>query len=223
MGRPQVIEFHYDQLTQHALIIANLKTVRFHGDAAKDTLQTNSTLHGWKIMAKEMSVRTLCDPDSVIRKHLHDGHRVLELLGAPFCTFLAFNDLQVKTLARITNRQKERMARKSGSAHGRSQSDGSRIVSGITRRNFSEGSHDFPYTPESFQLDKIDLAPSPTPTSRIRARKATGAESAIMSLPLSMPKMRTRPQESRITDQYDESRGGRLGKMIREKPEDLLL
>lgn len=49
-------------------------------------------------MAREMSVRTFCMPDSVIRKHLHDCYRVLELLGAPVVTFLAFQEVQVRAL-----------------------------------------------------------------------------------------------------------------------------
>ena len=55
-----------------------------------------------------MSVRTFCNPDSVIKKHMHDTHKVLEMLGAPLVTFLAFQELQVKALATIRETQKKK-------------------------------------------------------------------------------------------------------------------
>ncbi len=62
-------------------------------------------------MAKEMSVRTFCTPDSVIRKHMHDAHKVLELLGAGLSTFLFLQELQVEALKDIAEAQKKRVER----------------------------------------------------------------------------------------------------------------
>ena len=58
-------------------------------------------------MAKEMSVRTFCAPDSQVRKHMHDAHKILEMLGAPLVTFLAFQELQLKTLAKFNEAAKQ--------------------------------------------------------------------------------------------------------------------
>lgn len=110
-GRPQVIEFQFDQATQRDLILYNLKTFRFHGENADDRVAINSMMYNWKTLAKEMSVRTFCTPDSVVRKHLHDIYRILELLGAPFTTFLAFQDIQVRTLNIMKEEQKRREER----------------------------------------------------------------------------------------------------------------
>lgn len=197
MNRPQVVEFHYDQLTQHNLIMANLDRVKLHGDAATDAIAINSTMRGWKTMAREMSIRTFCSPDSVIRKHLHDAHRVLELIGAPLVTFMAYEDMQLKTLSKINQRQKERLDRRTGSA-GRDASTSSNAIAtaALHRRNASEGSYqqqqhdysDYPIT--ALQMDKISLSPSPTPLSRTKVRKATGAEGAIMSLPTNFERSR---------------------------------
>lgn len=62
----------------------------------------------WKTLAKEMSVRTFCQPDSVVRKHMHDCYKILEMLGAPLLTFLAFQEIQVKTLRVIKEKQEQR-------------------------------------------------------------------------------------------------------------------
>lgn len=59
-------------------------------------------------MAKEMSVRTFCTPDSVIRKQLHDCYKILEMLGAPVVTFLAFQEIQVRALATMREQQGRR-------------------------------------------------------------------------------------------------------------------
>ena len=65
-------------------------------------------MQSWKSLAREMSVRTFCTPDSVIRKQLHDSYKILEMLGAPLVTFLAFQEIQVKALQTMRDEQKKR-------------------------------------------------------------------------------------------------------------------
>ncbi|KAI9821937.1 MAG: hypothetical protein M1827_002519 [Pycnora praestabilis] len=110
-GRPQVIEFQFDQATQRDLILHNLKSFRFYGDNAEKSVALNSMMYNWKAVAKEMAVRTFCTPDSVIKKHMHDIHKILELLGAPLVTFLAFQEIQVRALKVMREEQKKREAR----------------------------------------------------------------------------------------------------------------
>ncbi|KAI9790891.1 MAG: hypothetical protein M1816_004652 [Peltula sp. TS41687] len=107
-GRPQVIEFQFDQGTQRDLILYNLKSFRFHGENAKNLTVINRMMYNWKTLAKEMSIRTFCSPDSVIRRHLHDAYPILELLGAPFASFLLFQDIQLRTLNLIRDEQQRR-------------------------------------------------------------------------------------------------------------------
>jgi hypothetical protein len=111
-NRPQVMEFQFDQATQRDLILYNINTFRFHGEARNNPLVLNSTMYAWKVMAKEMSVRTFCMPDSVIRKHLHDSHKVLEMMGAGLNTFLALQEVQVEALKEIAEEQKKKMERR---------------------------------------------------------------------------------------------------------------
>ncbi|OJD12132.1 hypothetical protein AJ78_07219 [Emergomyces pasteurianus Ep9510] len=108
-NRPQVVQFQFDQLTQRDLVIYNLRTFKFHGECAQNVVALNATLRNWKAVAKEMSIRTFCTPDSVIRKHMHDTHKILEMLGAPLVTFLAFQELQVNTLSLMKREQEKQM------------------------------------------------------------------------------------------------------------------
>ncbi|RJE22020.1 hypothetical protein PHISCL_05645 [Aspergillus sclerotialis] len=98
-NRPQVVEFQFDQATQRQLILSNLSTLSFHGEASANPILLNSNLRDWKSIIKDMGIRTFCFPDSSIRKHLHDIHNILEMLGAPFQTRVAFENLQMSTLS----------------------------------------------------------------------------------------------------------------------------
>lgn len=107
-NRPQVLEFMYDQQTQRDLVLYNLKTFRFYGPHSENVVALNSMLLAWKQLGKDMSVRTFCTPDSVVRKQLHDCHKVLEMLGAPMVTFMAFQRVQLEALRLIKDRQTAR-------------------------------------------------------------------------------------------------------------------
>lgn len=98
-NRPQVVEFQFDQATQRQLILMNIQTLNFNGECSTNPILLHSNLQNWKAIAKEMSVRTFCAPDSAVRKHLHDIQKILDMLGAPLDTFLAFQEIQVRTLA----------------------------------------------------------------------------------------------------------------------------
>jgi len=111
-NRPRVVEFQFDLLTQRELVLDNIKTLKFHGEAGVDPLVLNTTMYAWRTMAKEMAIRTFCAPDNMVRKHMHDSHKVLEMLGAPPVTSLAFQELQLKTLARINETVKRREERR---------------------------------------------------------------------------------------------------------------
>lgn len=104
-NRPQVIEFRFDQATQRDLVECNVKTFRFYGPSAENPVAMHSMLLAWRNLAKEMSVRTFCSPDSMIKKNMHDCYRVLEMLGAPVVTFLAFQEIQIDALKKIHERQ----------------------------------------------------------------------------------------------------------------------
>lgn len=107
-NRPQVLEFMYDQSTQRDLVLANIRTFRFYGPNAENPVSMNAMMLSWRALAKEMGVRTFCTPDSVIKKHMHDCYKILEMLGAPMVTFLAFQEIQVRTLKQMKDKQELR-------------------------------------------------------------------------------------------------------------------
>lgn len=115
-NRPKVVGFLYDQMTQRDLVLYNLTTLKFHGECAENPLVLNATMYSWKLMAKEMSVRTFCNGDSMIRKHMHDTHKILEMMGTPLVTYLAFQELQLKTLAKINEKTRAKEEKRMGSS-----------------------------------------------------------------------------------------------------------
>lgn len=133
-NRPQVVQFQYDQATQRDLILYNLRTLAFNGECARNPVLLNAIMYDWKAVAKEMSVRTFCYPDSVVRKHMHDTHKMLEMLGAPLVTFLAFQELQVNALALMKSEDAKKLS-----------------ISTASGRNGSSGGYWFP---ESHEQDR---------------------------------------------------------------------
>ncbi|KAL1969653.1 hypothetical protein VTN77DRAFT_8206 [Rasamsonia byssochlamydoides] len=122
-NRAQVAEFQFDQATQRELILYNIRTFEFHGECAMNPVALKSTMDNWKSVAKEMNVRTFCYPDSVIRKHMHDTHKILEMLGAPDTTLRIFECLQMKVLGKMTEHRRKNSEgsdqRDGPQAHGR--------------------------------------------------------------------------------------------------------
>lgn len=154
-NRPQVIEFQYDQATQRDLIYYNLTTLKFHGESAESPLVLNATMYSWKTMAKEMSVRTFCAPDSQVRKHMHDTHKILEMLGAPLVTFLAFQELQLKTLTKITEGVK-RMEEKRREERRKEIESGAETQSSKTPRGDVHAQHAGDAKPHVRKISKDD-------------------------------------------------------------------
>ena len=221
---PQVLEYHYDQGTQRELILLNFRTVQFHGQFANDPVALNSTMLSWGTLAKEMSVRTFCSADSAIKKQLHDAQRVLEMLGAPLITCLAFEQLHVKALAMINKRQKERLARQQAEngGHMRNTSNVSKasysqkgpyprrdysVASQYIphhKRNLSEGSYGVIRGAEEETIEdkirRMNVTPAPPP--QMKMRKPAGAGGAVMG-----GSQNSSPSPSRHARAYDGSRG----------------
>ena len=102
-NRPSVVEFQFDQATQQRLISENKRSLRFHGESSTNPVLLSSNLHNWKAIVKEMSIRTFCAPDSVIRKHMHDVYQLLDMLGSPIATLVVFQKLHIRALSWMGN------------------------------------------------------------------------------------------------------------------------
>jgi hypothetical protein len=102
-NRAQVAEFQFDQSTQRHLVEMNFRTFQFPGEYGLQPVILRSTLNNWRAVAREMSVRTFCYPDSVVRKHMHDTYRILEMLEASDETMKSFVEIQVEIISAISN------------------------------------------------------------------------------------------------------------------------
>lgn len=145
-NRPRVLEFIYDMQTQYDLIMANLRTLKLYGEHAEDMIKLNSTLQQWKIMIREWPVKTLCMPDSVIRRWLQDTRRVLELIGASAKAMTCMDNLTISVYQVIRNKEHLR-------SQLRNVSNGSTAT--VHQRSFSDG--------QSFNIFQQGLGPMPLP------------------------------------------------------------
>ncbi|RGP66443.1 hypothetical protein FLONG3_8880 [Fusarium longipes] len=82
-GRPKVIGFRYDLETQLELVNLHIDDFRFYGRRQADATEIGGLLHAMKVNARAMSIRTFCQPDSVIAKQLVDAQSTFKMLGVP--------------------------------------------------------------------------------------------------------------------------------------------
>jgi len=115
-GRPLVVGFRYDIQTQRDLVQMNAATMHFVGVNTFTGAKLHSVLATWRVLAKEISVRTFCQPDGVIRKHLHDAEKVLVLIGAPLTSMVALEEMRNRVLNEFY--QVEKKKREMGALHG---------------------------------------------------------------------------------------------------------
>lgn len=81
-GRPRVIGFRYDLETQLGLIDLHVGQFRFYGMEQVNENAITGLLSAMKANARTIRVRTLCQPDSVIAKHIVDSQALLQLIGS---------------------------------------------------------------------------------------------------------------------------------------------
>ncbi|KAM5348536.1 hypothetical protein ACJ41O_008360 [Fusarium nematophilum] len=82
-GRPKVIGFRYDLETQLELVNLHIDDFRFYGRRQADPIEIAGLLHAMKVNARAMSIRTFCQPDSVVAKQLVDAQSLFKMLGVP--------------------------------------------------------------------------------------------------------------------------------------------
>ncbi|KAJ4324771.1 hypothetical protein N0V84_003753 [Fusarium piperis] len=92
-GRPKIVGFRYDLETQLELINLHVDDFRFYGRRQADPVEISGLLHTMKVNARAMSIRTFCQPDSVIAKQLVDAQSLFKMLG--------ISDAQQMALAEI--------------------------------------------------------------------------------------------------------------------------
>ncbi|KAI0856344.1 hypothetical protein F4860DRAFT_529301 [Xylaria cubensis] len=134
-GRPKVISFRYDLETQVDLITAHIDNFRFYGPVhAEGPAAIAGLLYAMKTNARCMRIRTFCQPDSVIAKHVLDAQNFLRLLGSP--EWLQRPLEEVAQFFKVAvDRHKAMAEAPPAGRHG-----GSRVVSKASGRVVSNGS-----------------------------------------------------------------------------------
>ncbi|KAH7134836.1 hypothetical protein B0J13DRAFT_528942 [Dactylonectria estremocensis] len=82
-GRPKVVGFRYDLETQLDLVNLHVDEFRFYGRRQGDPIEISGLIHAMRVNGRAMSIRTFCQPDSVIAKQLVDAQSLFKLLGVP--------------------------------------------------------------------------------------------------------------------------------------------
>jgi len=113
-----------------------MNTIHFTGVNAFSNVKLVSVLAAWKVLAKvglgspiimtmhahthlkEMSLRTFCQPDSAVKKHLHDAEKVLELIDAVSDSMMAFQEMRAKVLSDIYRDERQEREHGSGNRPG---------------------------------------------------------------------------------------------------------
>jgi hypothetical protein len=89
--------------------------MEFTGDSSRFPITLQSNLLQWKKIAREMTIRTFCLPDSAIRKHLYDLRKIIEMMNPSLETLRAFEDLcfcaQSQMLDKATAARRQSQAR----------------------------------------------------------------------------------------------------------------
>lgn len=92
-GRPKVIGFRYDLETQLDLVSLHIDDFRFYGRRQGDPIEIGGLVHAMKVNARSMSIRTFCQPDSVIAKQLVDTQSLFKMLNVPEAQQLALAEI----------------------------------------------------------------------------------------------------------------------------------
>ncbi|PHH83165.1 hypothetical protein CDD82_3330 [Ophiocordyceps australis] len=80
-GRPRVIGFRFDLETQLELVSLHVNDFNFYGRRQSNPVEICGLLDAMKTNARQMRVRTFCQPDSVIAKQLVDAQSLFNLIN----------------------------------------------------------------------------------------------------------------------------------------------
>jgi hypothetical protein len=205
----QVVEYQFDQSTQRALIVDNLQTVLFCGAHYRNSVATSTSLLAWGTLAREMSVRTFCTGDSVIRKWLKDVPGVLEMLGAPVMTFDLYEKMAIKAQLVINERfraakeqeetassSQQTTTSRSGSPSRPAEQSAYAFRSASHNRNVSSESHlNGPFPSLDAQLEVLEAMPR----DEVRAPRIADTQSRALS-PQDWKVVTPRPSPSPYND-----------------------
>lgn len=81
-GRPKVVGFRYDLETQLELVGLHVNDFNFYGRRQSNPIEISGLLDAMKTNARQIRVRTFCQPDPVIAKQLVDAQSLFNMINA---------------------------------------------------------------------------------------------------------------------------------------------
>ncbi|KND92759.1 hypothetical protein TOPH_02598 [Tolypocladium ophioglossoides CBS 100239] len=81
-GRPKVVGFRYDLETQLGLVGLHVNDFNFYGRRQSNPIEIAGLLDAMKTNARQIRVRTFCQPDPVIAKQLVDAQSLFNMINA---------------------------------------------------------------------------------------------------------------------------------------------
>lgn len=80
-GRPKVVGFRYDLETQLQLVALHVNDFNFYGRRQSSPVEIGGLLDAMKTNARQIRIRTFCQPDSVIAKQLVDAQSLFNMIN----------------------------------------------------------------------------------------------------------------------------------------------
>ncbi|ODA77485.1 hypothetical protein RJ55_07114 [Drechmeria coniospora] len=116
-GRPKVIGFRYDLETQLELVCLHVHDFNFYGRHQSNPVEIAGLLDAMKADARQIRVRTFCQPDSVIAKQLVDSQSLFNMINVSHCRQLGLSEI-VQFFRVIVGREKQkREAQRTTASH----------------------------------------------------------------------------------------------------------
>ncbi|KAL6871603.1 hypothetical protein HDV57DRAFT_511798 [Trichoderma longibrachiatum] len=81
-GHHKVVGFRYDLETQLELVSLHINDFSFYGRRQGNTAEIALLLNEMKTNARNMRIRTFCQPDTTVAKHLVDSQSLFNLINA---------------------------------------------------------------------------------------------------------------------------------------------
>lgn len=106
-GRPKVVGFRYDLETQIQLVSLHVNDFNFYGRRQSNPVEITGLLDAMKTNARQMRIRTFCQPDSVVAKQLVDAQSLFNMINVSNLQQVALSEV-AQFFKVIVERERER-------------------------------------------------------------------------------------------------------------------
>lgn len=113
-----MVGFRYDLETQLQLVGLHVNDFNFHGRRQGNPVEIGGLIDAMKTNARQMRVRTFCQPDSVVAKQLVDAQSLFNMVNVSYLQQMALTEV-AQFFKVIMERERERDQRERRVRHVR--------------------------------------------------------------------------------------------------------